>query len=544
MATVLIVEDEPATAKEIERRLGALGHRVSAVVASSTGAIIAAAAHCPDVVLLDIQIQGELDGVSTAEVLRERFGVPIIFMTADQNAHTFERAKKADPQAYLLKPFDDGALATSVALATNRRRLETRLRETARWQTAALLSLRPRAPEPSEKIASMTTVTAGVAHEINNPLSCILANLDYAAEEIESANKMLTDPLSITPRERREQAERLREAHIALADATEAAHRIKRIIADLRTYGDAVTEERMSVDVRACLEWAIRLAEPVVAPHARLVREIDEVPYVLASAARLGEAFVNLITNAALAIPAGAPEAHEVRITTSTDESGAVVIEITNTGAEYTEEDLKKMFLPLFASHGPGTARSLGLSICHGVVRSIGGSISVDRAPNQGSCVRVVLPALSPNRGSPERISTPLTANHERGYVLIIEDEGAVGASLRRMLEPDHDVVVIQSGHEALELVLGGSRFDAILCDLMMSELTGMDIHAELMARAPSMAARMIFITGGAYTTQASEFLATSTNERLIKPIEPKVLLSMLDRFVRAARAAVVAATA
>ena len=119
-----------------------------------------------------------------------------------------------------------------------------------------------------------------------------------------------------------------------------------------------------------------------------------------------------------------------------------------------------------------------------------------------------------------------------RTRVLVIDDEPRMGRALERLLALDHDVAVTGGAREALDLVERGETWDVLLCDLMMPGMSGMDLHAELQRRAPHLAGRLVFMTGGAYTQEAQDFLARVPNRRLEKPFRPEVLESLLRELV------------
>ena len=122
-----------------------------------------------------------------------------------------------------------------------------------------------------------------------------------------------------------------------------------------------------------------------------------------------------------------------------------------------------------------------------------------------------------------------------RGRILVVDDEPRMGKALQRLLAPDHEVMAVQSAREALGLVSAGASFDVILCDLMMPGMSGMALHAELGRAAPEVAARMVFMTGGAYTAEAQDFLEEVPNRRLEKPFRPETLEALLKEMLGSA---------
>jgi CheY-like chemotaxis protein len=117
--------------------------------------------------------------------------------------------------------------------------------------------------------------------------------------------------------------------------------------------------------------------------------------------------------------------------------------------------------------------------------------------------------------------------------VLVVDDEPYVGKTLRRILGQAHEVEVVGSAREALARLARSPAPDVILCDLMMPGLTGMDLHAELSARAPGLAARLVFVTGGAADDAARRFLQTVANPVLEKPLPPEVLREVVAESIR-----------
>jgi CheY-like chemotaxis protein len=216
---------------------------------------------------------------------------------------------------------------------------------------------------------------------------------------------------------------------------------------------------------------------------------------------------------------------------TTRKEGDRVVVEISDTGCGIPEDELPCIFDPFFSTKPIGVGTGLGLSVCHGIITNLGGEISVNSAPGHGTTFRVSLPAVDEG----ERKATlppPSASRAPRSRVLIVDDDVLVARSVGRLLGRFHDVCLVSSAAEALALLVGRDdlqEFDVIFCDLMMPGMTGMDLHHELVTKAPEMAARMVFATGGAFTARAQEFLDTTPNLRLEKPFD----LALLDRTIR-----------
>ena len=371
----------------------------------------------------------------------------------------------------------------------------------------------------ADRMASIGALVAGVAHEINNPLAIVLANLDLLAH------------LAIPPSG---PAPRLDSAEIqeTLRDAREAADRVRVIVAGLKTLSRPDELERGPVDLHRMLDFSIKMAWNEIRHRARLVKAYGPVPAVLGNEARLGQVFLNLLINAAQAIPEGHAGENEISIATRRGADDTVIVEIRDSGLGMPEEVLARIFDPFFTSKPVGAGTGLGLAICDTIVRSHGGEITVSSAVGQGSTFAVRLPATDGIPSCLQR-TTPVIAVARRARVLVIDDEPAIGIALRRTLQDDHDVEAVTSARGALDLLDSGRRFDVILCDMMMPEQTGESLHAELARTLPDQAERMVFLTGGAFTPRARAFLDRVNNLCLEKPFDGDTVRALCARMIR-----------
>jgi len=364
-------------------------------------------------------------------------------------------------------------------------------------------------------------LAAGVAHEINNPLTYVIGSLDFLHDEFATLARAFPDA-------------DVGELHDALTAAREGAQRVKHVVHDLKTFSRGDDQHRARVDVRGVLESSINMAFNEIKFRARLVKEYGKTPPVLADEARLGQVFLNLLVNAAQAIPEGHVDENEIRVTTRTDERGGALVEVRDSGAGIPREAAARLFEPFFTTKPKGVGTGLGLSICRNIVAALGGEIEVESAPGQGTVVRVALPAMpadadaapSPAQGAVQQPQA------RRGRVLVVDDEPSICATLRRVLASEHDVVALTSAREARDRIARGERFDVVLSDLVMPEMTGMQLHAEIAALAPEQAARMVLLTGGAFTPAAREFLSNVRNARIDKPFDPATIRAVVRGFV------------
>jgi PAS domain S-box-containing protein len=391
--------------------------------------------------------------------------------------------------------------------------------------------------QQADRMASVGTLAAGVAHEINNPLAYVSASLDMATRKLGALRHGPADPGHADGV--------LSQMSVALENARQGIERVCLIVRDLKTFSRADEERRVLVDVERVLDSTLNLAWNQIKHRARLVKEYGGVSAAWGDESRLGQVFLNLLINASQAIPEGHPSRHEIRITTRDAERNRVVVEIRDDGEGIAPEVLGRIFDPFFTTRPTGVGTGLGLSICHGIVAALGGEITVESKLGKGSIFRVTLPGRSRHRtpsGTHRAVGhTPAAGTHahagrapaaggSRSRILIVDDEPMVARALRAELRERYDVVVANDGNQALDILLADDRFDLILCDLFMPGHDGIAIFERVRRERPGLHERFAFITGGAFTDRARKFLAQTSNPRLEKPFR----ITEVERLLRA----------
>ncbi len=382
----------------------------------------------------------------------------------------------------------------------------------------------------SEKMAAVGQLAAGVGHEINNPLAYVTANIDFAKETLSVlSNPQQGAPGTPLPAEVTQQ---LLDAAQALEEAQEGAQRVGRIVRDLRTFARSDNaEETQVLRLRPIIEAALKLASSALKHRARVTCDFRESFPVKANEARLVQVFINLLVNAAQALPEGRAEENAIHITTDMSEDGFVVAEVSDTGKGMPPEVLERIFEPFFTTKPVGQGTGLGLSISKNLIERLGGSLTAQSTLGKGTTFRITLPATREEFLEGQPAPPPPAPRERRGRILVVDDEPLVGSSAKRILKSVCDVVVATSSREALELVEAGQRFDLVLCDLMMPQMTGMELHAEFSIRVPELAARMWFLTGGAFTEDARQFLVE--RRWLEKPFDNESLRSCISQWLQ-----------
>lgn len=625
VAKILIVEDENIVAMDIENILHDMGYEVQGPASTGEECIQLASESCPDLVLMDIRIQGKVDGIKTAEILREKFDVPIVYLTAYADDETIQRAKITAPFGYLLKPFKPGELKSTVEIALSKHDLERGVRQRESWLSTSLqavgdaviavnkvgeitflnsaaesvtgyslkdvegkklievmtlinektreqvyapvirilkgkktfglpdyTALVGKSSESSienttaimdesgeisgavivfkgdadnrneiaqqislaDRLTSIGTLVSGVAHEINNPLSVVVANATFVADELEKKS-VVSDQTRIDMLD-------------SIKDVQLAAERIRKIVSDLKFFSQPQNDPVKSIEVNALIDWAIRITSNQVRHTAKLVRDFQCHSYVSGSEVRLGQVFVNIIVNAAQAMENSSFDQNQITISTKS-ENGEVSIRVKDTGCGIGPETIKRIFDPFFTTKPAGLGTGLGLSISRGIVHAMAGKIKVESEVAKGTTFEIILPEVSANHytASPNE-----TLESLRSRILVIDDEPLLLKLIQKTLSTDHDVTVKESSVDAFRFLKTHPNFDVILCDLMMPEMSGVEFFEKMTDQIPELAHKFVFMTGGAFTQSSMDFISAANSQKIDKPFTPAALKLFVKKFL------------
>ena len=396
----------------------------------------------------------------------------------------------------------------------------------------------------SDRLASMGMLAAGMAHEINNPLFYVLFNLDTLAEAMPRFGerlRSLRDDLC-----NRLDADQLRHffgRHNELfdpmtcqamsnhfRDALNGTEKIRDIVRGLSTFSRVEKNKQIPVDVEFAVECACSMAANEIKYRAKLVRAYRPVRKVLGSEGRLSQVFLNLLINAAQAIDEGDLEHNEIRIAIFEDGDEACV-EVSDTGKGISRKALEHVFEPFYTTKAVGVGTGLGLAISRNIIVEYGGNIEVTSAKGKGSCFLVRLPIANTDAVLQGHAPNPTLPPVVHGRILVVDDEQAVRTAMKHILA-DHDIVEAPSGFQACEILKEDQGFDLIICDVMMPSMSGAELYSWLAETHPSLAERVIFITGGAFTPKARSFLDKIGNPRMEKPLNPAGFRKMISTLI------------
>ncbi len=465
----------------------------------------------PDLIVLDLRMP-VMDGWQFRAAQKNDpavASIPVIALSADGSA----KAAAIDAQAYLRKPVSMDALLDAIGRIlgdAERQRLLGRLEE-------------------AERFAALGRLAASVGHEINNPLAYVSMNVDLAARQVgqvlanSEAGSLTAEILAALP-------EMMRECRVGL-------DRIRDVVKDLQRLSRTSEVKRESFSINEILEESLGMARNLVEHRATVRKSYGYLPEVIGDRSAIGQVLLNLILNAAQALPEGRADINEVALETSVRERN-VVISISDTGAGISPDLLPHIFDPFFTTKPIGEGTGLGLAVSCRIVADHGGRIHVDSELGRGSVFQVILPIPQHASGMVDLRSMPSAApaNEPRGRILVIDDMPAIGRLITSALQDRHDVRVVTRASDAFALLETDDAFDVILTDVMMPELGGRDVLERLNLDWPHLAANMIFMTGGAFTIEAHDFVERVSHRVLTKPfsieeLQGVVRAQMLERF-------------
>ena len=381
----------------------------------------------------------------------------------------------------------------------------------------------------ADRRISVGRLAAGVAHEVNNPLAFLSGNLEFVSQELPELLRLV---------DRGDSEARVAARHVveelcgAVADSRQGARRVTHIVRGLKTFARDDDDRRENLRLDGPVEAAIEMALHEIKHRARLVRRYGTVPWVLASEVRLSQVFLNLLINAAQALPEGSTEEQQIVVSIGVAPDGRAMASVADTGCGMPSEVMARIFDPFFTTKPIGVGSGLGLPISRNIVTASGGDITVESTPGQGTTFTVLLPQAGAEKpAEPEEEEAPAVALSGLS-LLVVDDEPLVGDVVRRLLGREAEIHFTHSGRQALDEIAAGQRYDCILCDLMMPELSGPELFAQLTRAVPEQASRVVVMTGGAFTEEARSFLDHWRGPLLEKPLSADKLRRVIHALV------------
>ncbi len=484
----------------------AFGERVAGRVAASRQPALISAGLATDPRFADVQSFGRVHSSIVYPLVRGERLVGVLNISRAANARPF---RKQDVERA-------SVLASQVLLALENRGLL--------HQVAA-----------SERLAAVGQLASGVAHEINNPVACVLAGLAYLRDRLEDLSRLdslLAEGADLEAlrscRDRLGGKAFMGEVRQAVGEAEEGAIRIRDIVRDMRSLGRGEDEKPATVDLNDAIRSALRLANAEIRFRATVVARLGPDVQILGSAGRLSQVFVNLIVNAAQAIGERPGQRSEI-VVTSRRSGDRVVAEVSDSGPGIRPEHLPRLFETFFTTKEAATGTGLGLSISREIVRRHGGELKVQSSFGSGATFTLDFPAAKavhaarPGAEAAEATRSAIPradGRPSRFRMLFIDDEPSILRAYERSFGRDHEVVLAEGGEQALGILARRQDFNLVVCDLLMPDVGGMEVYRRVREAHPGLDGAFVFVTDGVTRKDVEAFVRTVGNQVLEKPFD------------------------
>ena len=506
-ATILIVEDERIVAGDVRARLRRLGYTVLDAASTGDEAVHMAETLRPDLILMDIRLEGPVDGIQAAEMIRTRMGIPVVYLSAYADRQTVERAKVTEPFGYLLKPFEDSELHSTIEVALYKQKSEAQRRALE----AQLLQ--------AQKMESIGTLVVGLAHNLNNILAIIMG---YSSR----LERTVDDPAKINQ---------------SVTAINQAVRRGAALIQQLIGVTTKANLLFTSVDVNALLQDLLRMVAEIFPRTITFAQTLDPSrPFVSADQNQIHQAALNILLNARDAMPRGGT------VTVSTDlvegsslatrfphpeNAPYVRIAIRDTGEGMNQETLRHVYEPFFTTRDHTMATGLGLSVVYGIVASHKGFIDITSAPGGGTTVMLFFPLEARAAQAPPAVRQ-VEAVHPGGKetILVVEDEEMLRSLVREVLtRAGYRVIEAEDGDEGVRVFkLHQEDIHLVLMDLGLPKRSGDEVFVSLRSIRPDV--RVIFSTGYVKKEKTEELMQLGALGVVYKPFTVMDMLATIRR--------------
>ncbi|CAB1072302.1 Multi-sensor hybrid histidine kinase [Olavius algarvensis Delta 1 endosymbiont] len=358
----------------------------------------------------------------------------------------------------------------------------------------------------SQKMETIGTLAGGIAHDFNNILAIIMGFIEISVYNVEKDTQLYTN----------------------LQQVLQAVGRAKDLIKQILTFSRQTAQERKPVQVKLIVNEVLRLLRASLPSTIKVHGDIQSDALVLADPTQIHQVLMNLCTNAGHAMQeeGGVLEVKLVNVEVDADRTadhssmkpGAYInLTVNDTGCGMPPQVLDRIFDPFFTTKGPGAGTGMGLSVVHGIVRAMSGTIKAYSEPGQGSTFEVYFPVIEKRLKSQVGDVEAVPTGSER--ILFIDDEPALADIGRQTLEPlGYDVTTRTSSIEALELFkTRPDRFDLVITDMTMPNMTGYKLAAELIRIRPEI--RIILCTGYSAKIDEQQAMALGIRAFVWKPV-------------------------
>jgi two-component system cell cycle sensor histidine kinase/response regulator CckA len=505
---ILIVENESIIAKDLEMTLRRLGWKEIRVAYSGGEGVEAARAIVPDIILMDIRMGDDIDGITAVREISTFSDAPVLYLTAYADDETLSRAKTTRPYGYVVKPVEERNLHAAIEMAIYKYRtgkqlktMETRLRQ-------------------SQKMEALGTLAGGIAHDFNNILSVIMGYADLAKRKLDPGHS----------------------AHNAVSQVITASRRAKDLVKQILAFSRSTREQKKPVKVDLIVGEVLTLLRPSLPENLDVRQTISASDsMVLADPTQLHQIVMNLCTNAVHAMKSDGGIL-DIKLDVLDVEPGPdnlyqdikpgnyLWLSVGDTGHGMEKGVLARIFEPYFTTKKPGEGTGMGLAMVHSIVENYGGRVSVISTPGEGSTFNVLLPRLNGEGGSEAPVEIPLRYGSER--ILFVDDEPIMVNLAMEMLSPlGYTVDGRVYSLDALDnFRREPGRYDAVITDMSMPRMDGIQLARELLRIRPDIP--IALCTGFSESQAAEEAKKVGVRKVIMKPLVLETLSTALGQLL------------
>ncbi len=521
LAKILIVEDDGSVAGSIKNMLEDKGYVVPAIVSSGEESIEKVEETEPALVLMDLSLKGEMDGIEAAEHIRARFSTPVIFLTAYADEERLERAKLVMPYGYILKPFETRNLIIAIEMALYTAGVEADRKRAEEERAKFEAQLRQ-----AHKMEAIGTLAGGIAHDFNNILGIIMGNTDLSLADVPEWNP----------------------AHGNLKEVQKACLRARDVVRQLLSFSRKSEQQKTPTKIAPIIKETSKLLRSSIPSNIDIRYNIPEDQgTIMSDPTQIHQVVLNLCTNAADAMT-GQEGVLEITLDPVTlDEDAAVPYEdldpgpyvrlsVSDTGHGISPAETARIFDPYFTTKEVGKGTGLGLSVVHGIVKSHKGEITVHSEIGKGTTFEAFFPMIEETE-KPAVISETTAKGNER--ILFVDDEEAIAELGKKGLERlGYRVEATTSAQRAIARFRADpDGFDLVISDMTMPEMTGDKLAKEIMKTSPGMP--VIICTGYSELISEGRAQEMGISAFVMKPVSAKEMAVSIRQVLEHGKAGV-----
>jgi len=500
---LLIVEDDWFIANDTKNRVENFGYEVAGIVPSGEEAIKIVETDPPDLILMDIMLKGQINGIDTAKQINTKYNIPIIYVTAFADKNLLESIKITGPYGYITKPFKEAELHIAIEIALYKQEMETKFLH-------------------AQKMESMGTLTGGIAHDFNNILNIILGNTELALEDVPKSNP----------------------AYSSLEEIMTASLRAANIVKQLLSFHSKTGQKLQTIQIVPVIKDVLKFLRSSIPSTINIEQDIFVTnETILADPTQINRIMMNLCINASQAMEQTGGSLKVVVKKTVLDDHSAktypdlksgdhVKVIVSDTGPGIEPEIIDRIFDPYFTTKEVGKGSGMGLSVVHGIVKSHGGAITIDSSPGKGSKFSIFFPLVTEK----PMVETPIIQDIPRGSetILFVDDEISIVKMVKKMLRLlGYKVETATRPHDALKLFgLNPDHFDLVITDMTMPRMTGVNLSEKLMNIRPDIP--IIICTGHSAHVDQEKAKELGLAAYVMKPINmletAKTIRKILDK--------------